>query len=110
MRNECGIPATPLIIWEPLLTTVIHLQHLELETYMNALKVVDILPPNHIELASFFAMDNSQDTLHISRSIIEHLGNQIVQRGIGKDGKGTMVIRCGPDVCCVWYRKRREWI
>lgn len=107
IREAFGIQGTPLIIWEPLPTTALHFQDLELENYMNALKVVDIFSPNHIELASLFTLDNRET---LPRCTIEHLGNKILQRGIGKDGKGTMVTRCGPAGCCVWYRKRREWI
>ncbi|KAF7871762.1 hypothetical protein EAF04_003869 [Stromatinia cepivora] len=105
MRHERGIQDIPLIIWEPLPPTG---EFLELENCMNALKVVDIFSPNHIELASFFGFDKSPDPF--SRSVIEDFGNKIVQRGIGKDGKGTVVIRCGPEGCCVWHRKQGKWI
>ncbi|KAB8305162.1 hypothetical protein EYC80_004453 [Monilinia laxa] len=105
LRYQPGIQTPPLIIWEPLPPTC---KPSELENLMNAIAVVDIFSPNHIELANFFGLDMS--TLVFSRYLIEELGNKVMEWGIVRDKKGTVVIRCGPDGCCVWYRKQSKWV
>ncbi|QSZ29809.1 hypothetical protein DSL72_004327 [Monilinia vaccinii-corymbosi] len=105
LRNQSDIQRGPLIIWEPLPPSC---KFSELENLMNAIAVVDIFSPNHIELAQFFGLDIS--TLTFSRSLIEGLGNKVLGRGIGRDNKGTVIIRCGPEGCCIWYRKQSKWV
>ncbi|KAI9648751.1 hypothetical protein NHQ30_003391 [Ciborinia camelliae] len=105
LRHKSNVRESPLIIWEPLPPSC---KPSELENCMNALEFVDIFSPNHIELAYFFDLDMT--TLPFSRSMIEGLGNKVLERGIGKDMKGTIIIRCGPEGCCVWYRKQERWV
>ncbi|KAA8575858.1 hypothetical protein EYC84_004946 [Monilinia fructicola] len=66
LRYHSGIQTPPLVIWEPLPPTC---KSSELENLMNAIAVVDIFSPNHIELAHFFGLDISN--LIFSRCLIE---------------------------------------
>ncbi|ESZ94603.1 pfkB family kinase [Sclerotinia borealis F-4128] len=105
IRHQAGIHDVPLIVWEPLPPSC---KPSELVNCMDAIGLVDIFSPNHIELAHFFGLNI--DALPFSRSVIEDLGNTFLKRGIGNDGKGTIIIRCGLEGCCVWYCRQSKWV
>ncbi|CAO2653780.1 Nn.00g031910.m01.CDS01 [Neocucurbitaria sp. VM-36] len=96
----------PLFIWEPvpdLCTTA------ELNNCLKALKCVDVVSPNHGELGGFFGKDtNGRDSVDFR--LIEQLCDQWLESGVGADGHGGVVVRCGKDGCLVTRKGLRKWL
>ncbi|KAF2127613.1 PfkB family carbohydrate kinase-like protein [Dothidotthia symphoricarpi CBS 119687] len=92
----------PLFIWEPVpdLCTPD-----ELPNCLQALKHVDVISPNHQELGGFFGgMDR------VNHRLIEKLCKQWLESGIGSDGQGGVVIRCGKEGCYVARPGLQKWL
>lgn len=101
-RQEAGIDgASPLFIWEPVPDLCVPS---ELETCREALKHVQAVSPNHMELASFFGASANQGE-DVDREIVEKCAADWLSSGIGQDGSGVVVVRCGKDGCYVASRK-----
>lgn len=86
------VRSRPIFVWEPVPDKCCEE---ELPDFYKAIQLVDVVSPNGNELARFFGKgtwmkENPQD-----RAIAE----SIVEKGIGPDGKGTLVIRAGKDGC-----------
>jgi sugar/nucleoside kinase (ribokinase family) len=96
----------PVFIWEPvpdLCTTE------EFENCLKALKYVDVVSPNHGELGGFFGRGTDGKD-HVHFRTIEELCSQWVESGIGSDGNGGVVVRCGKDGCLVTRKGLRKWL
>jgi sugar/nucleoside kinase (ribokinase family) len=96
----------PLFIWEPVPDLCIREEY---ENCLEALKYVDVVSPNHGELGGFFGVDMN-GTGHVDHRNIESLCDQWLTSGIGKDGKGGVVVRCGKDGCLIARRGSRRWM
>ena len=96
----------PVFIWEPVpdLCTAE-----ELGNCMKALKCVDIISPNHGELGGFFGK-NTDGPDHVDFRAIEKLSSQWLENGIGPNGDGGVVVRCGKDGCLVTRKGLRKWM
>lgn len=104
-RKVLGANApSPLFIWEPVpdLATAE-----ELENTMKALKYVDVISPNHEELAALFGVSSTGE---VEKPIIEDLADRLVKSGIGADGKGAAVIRSGASGCFVDSTTTNRWL
>lgn len=104
--SNAGSPPRPLFIWEPvpdLCTTD------ELQNCLKALKYVDVISPNHGELGGFFGKDTNGEA-SVDFRMIEELCNQWLENGIGDDGHGGIVVRCGKDGCLVTRNGLRKWL
>ena len=95
LRSDHLIPLRPIVIWEPfpLFCTP---QNLEL-TYC-ASRLVDILSPNHLELAAPFG-EKEKSSMEPSR--LEALATNSVDKGIDPDGRGAILVRAGAQGCLV---------
>ncbi|KAK8850710.1 hypothetical protein IAR55_004630 [Kwoniella newhampshirensis] len=63
---------------------------------------IEVLSPNHEELFSFYAIPIMEITDPELRPTVERLINHILHNvGIGKDGNGIVVVRCGRLGACV---------
>jgi sugar/nucleoside kinase (ribokinase family) len=104
--TETKAHARPLFIWEPVpdLCTPN-----ELTNCLEALKVIDVISPNHSELGGFFGADTNE-TDHVNFRSIEGLCDQWLQSGIGLKGEGGIVVRAGKDGCLVARRGSRKWL
>lgn len=81
----------------------------EAENCLKALRLVDIVSPNHGELGGFFGADtNSKESVDFR--LIERLCDQWLQSGIGPGGNGGIVIRCGKDGCFLTRRGLQKWL
>lgn len=99
-RGESG--SRPLFIWEPVPDLCIPS---EWENCEKALKMVDCLSPNHVELAGFFGWESEADDHgSVRKDTVELLVSQLIDVGIGPSGEGTVVVRAGKDGCCVARR------
>ncbi|KAF2731510.1 Ribokinase-like protein [Polyplosphaeria fusca] len=96
----------PLFIWEPVpdLCTAE-----ELTNCYKALKVVDVVSPNHSELGAFFGRDTNGND-HVDWRAIEALCDEWLQSGIGPGRQGGVVVRAGKDGCLVAHPGVRKWI
>lgn len=96
----------PLFIWEPVPDLCVPKEY---ENCLKALRHVDVVSPNHGELGGFFGRDtNGKDS--VKYRLIETLCDQWMQSGIGPNGDGGMVIRCGKNGCLVMSKKSRKWM
>ncbi|KAF1976493.1 Ribokinase-like protein [Bimuria novae-zelandiae CBS 107.79] len=96
----------PLFVWEPVPDLCVPE---ELDQCFQALKHVDCVSPNHAELGGFFGTDtNGKD--HVDHRSIERLCDQWLQSGIGVNGQGGVVVRCGKDGCLVARPGFRKWL
>lgn len=104
-REQLGTDRTsPLFIWEPVpdLCTPDELAR----TYA-ALKYVDVVSPNHDELA---AMVGFQHGDHVNRQAVEDHAQRFLDQGIGRERKGAVIVRCGAVGCFVLSRTARKWL
>lgn len=87
--------ADPIIVWEPVpdLCTAE-----ELENTKAALKCVDVLSPNHEELAALFSFEH---TAGVAREAVEKHARELVASGIGAKGEGVIVVRSGKEGCYI---------
>jgi sugar/nucleoside kinase (ribokinase family) len=73
------------------------------------MKLVDVFSPNHIELAALFGLDLDGDG-QCERATIQVLGHKCMISGIGAFNKGTIVVRAGQEGCCIFSRKRQDFV
>lgn len=100
----------PWIIWEPVpdLCTPE-----ELENTYAALQHVDIISPNHDELAALFASSKyatAASAEGVNRAAVERQTSQLLARGIGPSNAGAVVVRAGKEGCFVASLNRRKWL
>ncbi|RHZ49714.1 hypothetical protein CDV55_101922 [Aspergillus turcosus] len=84
-------PDRPFIIWEPAPWSC---KPENLQPTLDAAHVVDVLSPNHLELAALFGEPPA--TAH-DKAMIESLTQKVLESGVGPDGKGTVVVRAGEN-------------
>lgn len=91
LRNEAGEPDRPFIVWEPAPYVC---KPENLQPCLSAAQHVDVLSPNHLELAALFG--ESPAKAH-DKATIEALARRVLDSGVGIDGKGTVVVRAGEN-------------
>ncbi|GIC90944.1 pfkB family carbohydrate kinase superfamily [Aspergillus udagawae] len=91
LRKEAGALDRPFIVWEP---APYSCKPENLQPCLDAAHVVDVLSPNHLELAALFG--ESPATAQY-KATIESLARRILESGVGPDGKGTVVVRAGEN-------------
>ncbi|KKZ65293.1 hypothetical protein EMCG_08809 [[Emmonsia] crescens] len=87
----------PTFVWEPVPDLC---RTEELPMFYSALKHVDVVSPNDLELASMFGNKSWSDGNSSDRAITD----AIVKSGIGPDGNGMLVVRAGKDGCYAFSR------
>lgn len=93
-------------IWEPVpdLCTPEH----RVEMY-KTLKLMHVISPNHAELAGFYGIEDPID-INTPDTIVS-LATKLVTAGIGPNGTGAVIVRCGKMGCLVSSRKRMNvWL
>lgn len=98
LRKGSGIPEYPLVIWEP---APLSCTPENLQACLDAVSCVGIFSPNHLELVSLFAEPLSTAS---DKNAIERLALTFLDRGVGPDGKGTVIVRAGEQGCVVAAR------
>lgn len=97
----------PWIIWEPVPDLCIPS---ELENTYTALKHIDIISPNHEELAALFATTPYAAKSGLGRAAIEQQSSQLLARGLGPTNSGAVVVRAGKEGCFVASLDKRKWL
>lgn len=95
LRAEAGIHERPLIIWEP---APLSCRPENLEACLDAAASVNVLSPNHLELAKLFSEPHSDV---IDKKKIEYFASKCLDRGVGPDGNGTVIVRAGENGCFI---------
>ena len=93
----------------------------ELDNTLAALKCVDIISPNHGELADLFSVNADAEAGGVKKEIVEKCSARLLQdfKGEGEASKVSVVVRSGKDGCyiassdgsCKWlpaYHTRAE--
>ncbi|KAI9824405.1 MAG: hypothetical protein M1832_001940 [Thelocarpon impressellum] len=97
-----------LLIWEPVpdLCTPA-----ELENCFEAIRGVHVVSPNHDELAGFFGSSGVvAETGDVDLGLVEQWCRVLLDRGIGVDGKGAVVVRAGKSGCYTATREMSRWL
>ncbi|KAK6441733.1 hypothetical protein LTR95_002041 [Oleoguttula sp. CCFEE 5521] len=87
-----------IIIWEPVPDMC---TPAELHNTLEALKWVDVISPNHEELAALFGFRHG-DTFDAEAVISQ--ASRLLQHGVGILRTGAVVVRCGKEGCYVAQR------
>ncbi|KAA8651838.1 ribokinase family protein [Aspergillus tanneri] len=97
------VPERPIFVWEPVpdLCTPE-----EQERFFTAIKVVDVVSPNELELGMMFGQPGWNEESRFGRDIVKN----IVESGIGPEGNGHLVIRAGKDGSYSYSRTQRIWL
>ncbi|KAF2666609.1 PfkB family carbohydrate kinase-like protein [Microthyrium microscopicum] len=104
--HECPNLPKPIFLWEPVPDIC---TPEELENCRSALKLVDIVSPNHAEIAAYFG-GTGQRGDSVDCESMELYAHNWLQSGIGKNGGGSVVIRCGKQGCFLANRGMGTWI
>jgi sugar/nucleoside kinase (ribokinase family) len=101
-----GAGERPLFVWEPVPDLCTREEY---ENCLEALRVVDVVSPNHGELGGFFGKETNGEG-HVEYRLIEQLCGEWLASGMGQNGEGGVVVRCGKDGCLVAREGSSKWI
>jgi sugar/nucleoside kinase (ribokinase family) len=101
-RQKEDLPL-PILVWEPIpdLCTPDEQQNI-----FNAAKLVDVISPNNQELASIFTSKTQTEPPYHE----EEYSKAFLASGIGQDGHGSIVVRCGSQGCYAASRTESQWL
>ncbi|KIW08719.1 uncharacterized protein PV09_00662 [Verruconis gallopava] len=109
--RELGVDVSkrPLFIWEPVPDLCTPSQ---LDVARQALRNVEVVSPNHMELCAFFGISGSlPDSGAVDRNMVERCADEWLSSGIGvEDGPGAIVVRAGREGCYIATRKQSCWL
>ena len=95
-----------MIIWEPVPDMC---TPAELNKVYKALQYVDVVSPNHEELAALFNFEHPPGG-GVDRGAVERQCNQLLARGIGPSSNGAVTVRAGKEGCFVASLDKRRWL
>ena len=102
LRVSAGVASPPLVVWEPAPASCISGSQ---EAHLQTAKWVDVYSPNHLELlATFDSRAGDGPPPDFDRQRIEEQVLRVLESGIGRNGDGVAVIRCGEHGCMVAAR------
>jgi len=96
-RQTSSLPPAPLI-WEPVPDLC---APSELSNTLSALQHVDVISPNHTELASLCSVSATKDNGEVDRLVVEKCCRQLIEGRHDKTRPLVVVVRSGKDGCCV---------
>jgi sugar/nucleoside kinase (ribokinase family) len=94
----------PLVIWEPVPDVC---TPEGLETCYEALKLVNVVSPNHQELAAFFGLSGSRGE-DVDSEVIERCAADWLAHG--SESGLNVVVRAGKDGCYMASRNASKWM
>lgn len=108
-RREEDVVGRPWVIWEPVpdLATPE-----ELAKTCEALAYVDVVSPNHEELGALFgvAAQVSDGEGDVNKDVVEELAGRLLERGVGSEGRGAVVVRAGREGCYILSTRLSCWL
>lgn len=76
----------------------------------QALRKVEVVSPNHMELAAFFGLSGARGD-SVDHEVVEQCASEWLSSGIGlENGPGALVVRAGKDGCYIATRKQSKWL
>lgn len=106
LREKHGIADTPLIVWEP--------RPPECKTdnfaaHLHVCHHVNVFSPNHLEIG--YLIDGEEVIEEqFSRSAIERRARKFIESGVGRNGEGLVVVRCGEHGSLTMSRSQTLWV
>ncbi|KAK5175151.1 uncharacterized protein LTR77_000288 [Saxophila tyrrhenica] len=94
----------PMIIWEPVPDLCVPA---ELQNTYDALPYVDVVSPNHVELAALFGFKHSSG---VDKQVVEQHASNLLANGIGPNNHGSVVVRGGKEGCFVTDLEQQKWL
>ena len=101
-----GALPLPLFIWEPVPDRC---TEEEKENMYRALKFVNVMSPNYVEISGFYDACPSPSG-EIGRGYLASMCNDVLLRGFGSQKNGAIVVRAGRDGCYVATHGFNEWL
>ncbi|KAK5112262.1 hypothetical protein LTR62_004423 [Meristemomyces frigidus] len=104
-RNTSGDgEKRPLMIWEPVPDLCIPA---EMVKTLEALQYVDVISPNHDELAALFSHKHGSK---VDKALLESHAQRLLAQGIGRQGQGAVVVRAGREGCYIASPTIKHWL
>lgn len=100
----------PLFVWEPVPDCC---RASELQSICDALQYVDVVSPNHDELAGLFTgLELPPSEGPLDPKLVERWSFELLKSGVGEHGLGAVVVRAGALGCYIATGdlKRRKWL
>lgn len=105
LHERLGESEKPIIIWEPV-PDFCKPEHLE--AFYQALKLVDVVSPNHREQANYFGRQGEAQGA-VDRDDVTWHSHEFLISGLGARG-GSVVVRCGREGCYVATQAGVKWL
>ncbi|CAG8691600.1 5015_t:CDS:1, partial [Racocetra fulgida] len=98
----------PIFIWEP---TPECASGEYMQSWIEAMKLVDIISPNHEEIAAVLGLisEDYKKNEHLLE-MLRHMADKLLEHQIGSHGKGCVIIRASRKGCLVATKERKEII
>lgn len=111
LRKDADVQTSDLFVWEPLPGLC---QRDMRDAHLAAAKLVHIFSPNHIEFLALFGESETQSQGEfLDRAVIESCADKCLDSGIGREGKGAVIVRAAGDGCLVSSKVipgRHRWL
>lgn len=104
LREKAGITTRPLVIWEPKAYSCLPEN---LSAFLDAMRVVDVFSPNHLELARIVGIDAPATP---DQDFLESLCSPFASTLSGSRGSATLVVRAGDMGCFVKTEVQSVWL
>ncbi|KAI8665873.1 PfkB domain-containing protein [Fusarium keratoplasticum] len=106
LRKDHGLQRQHLIVWEP---APLFCNKEHLESHLQACCFIDVFSPNHLELKAL-VHGKSETTSPFSRELIQEYAQVFLNAGIGREGRGVIVVRCGEHGCLTMTKDVSFWL
>ncbi|KAL8894527.1 MAG: hypothetical protein Q9207_008486 [Kuettlingeria erythrocarpa] len=104
LRNQSGIHHRPQIIWEPRPSSCVPSA---LKSFYQAIAMVDVFSPNHIELGACFGYSFFEG---VDLNLVERLATTMLESGFADGREGSIVIRAAEHgSLVVTHKSARTW-
>jgi len=100
-----GVLPLPLFIWEPVPDRC---TEVEKNNMYQALKFIDVLSPNYVELSGFYG-GGPGPRGEINREFLMLICTDLLLNGFGTSREGAVVVRAGREGCYVATHSLTEW-
>jgi len=92
LAEDASPPTAPWLVWEPVPDLCTPENRDEM---FKTLPLVDVISPNHDELAGFFADLPQTTSIKNTKEGIEELARRLLEVGVGQESSGAVVVRAG---------------
>ncbi|CAB4412759.1 unnamed protein product [Rhizophagus irregularis] len=100
----------PIFVWEPVPNSTIKEN---LQSCVEAMKMVNVLSPNHEEAAALLGLISGEDEevdRFLSEEMLMYMADKFLSYQIGPQGNGCVIIRASYKGCLVATKEKKEII